>query len=76
MSNVKERILCAVTIMSEQDAATLWKLIINNFSSWNVIEEVEPDEIDRQLLAEAADDLECHEFISAAEAMRELGINK
>ncbi|MDO5399093.1 MAG: hypothetical protein Q4G33_14330 [bacterium] len=74
MSDIKERILGAVTVMSEQDAGTLWKIIINNFSSWDGIDEIDPDEIDKKLLAEATSDSECHEFISEAEAMRELGL--
>lgn len=42
MSNVKERILGAVTIMSEADAEKVWNLIQNTFALANV-EEVEPD---------------------------------
>ena len=41
MSNIKERILGAVTVMSEKDANSLWKIIIDNFSSWSDIEEIE-----------------------------------
>jgi len=43
-------------------------------SSWDNIEEVEPDEIDLTMLKEIEDDPDCHEFISAEEAMKELGI--
>lgn len=42
MSTVKERILGAVTIMSEQDAQKLWELIQGTFILNNA-EEVEPD---------------------------------
>lgn len=38
MSNVKERILGAVTIMSEADAEKVWNLIQNTFALANVEE--------------------------------------
>lgn len=44
MSAVKERIWGAVTIMDEDDAQTLWNIIIEAFGSgWVSIEEVMPD---------------------------------
>lgn len=44
VSAVKERILGAVTIMDEDDAQTLWNIIIETFGSgWVSIEEVMPD---------------------------------
>ena len=42
MSNVKERILGAVTIMSEKDAEKVWNLIQSAFALSNA-EEVVPD---------------------------------
>lgn len=42
MSNVKERIIGAVTIMSEKDAQKVWDLIQGTFILNNA-EEVEPD---------------------------------
>ena len=61
MSNVKERILGAVTVMSEKDANTLWGIIIENFPSWNNIEEIEKNP-------------DCRNFISSEEALKELGL--
>ena len=46
MSNVKERILGAVTIMSDKDAEKVWYLIQSIFTLNNA-EEVAPDEIGR-----------------------------
>lgn len=48
MSDIKERIFGAVTVMNEKDAASLWKIIIDNFADWSGIEEVPPyaDEIE------------------------------
>lgn len=74
MSSVKERIFGAVTVMSEKDAGTLWKIIIDNFSVWNDIPEVKPDELDRKMLSEMESDPDCREFISETEAMHELGL--
>ena len=42
MSNVKERIIGAVTIMNEKDAQKVWELIQGTFILNNA-EEVEPD---------------------------------
>lgn len=50
MSNVKERIFGAVTIMSEQDAQKLWELIQGTFILNNA-EEVTPDEDELAALA-------------------------
>ena len=74
MSNVKERILGAVTVMSEHDANTLWKIIIDNFSSWEDIPEVEPDEVDAEMLKETERDPDCQSFVPSDEAMREIGL--
>ena len=46
MSNVKERIFGAVTIMSEEDAVKVWNLIQGAFALSNA-EEVVPDPDER-----------------------------
>ena len=74
MSNVKERILGAVTIMSDNDAEIIWNIILNHFSSWDNIAEETPDEIDLQMLKEIKENPDCQEFISAEEALKELGL--
>lgn len=74
MTNVKERILGAITIMSDEDADLLWKMIIDNFSKWSNIEEVEPDETDIAMIREIETDPDCQSFVSSEEAMKELGI--
>lgn len=77
MSAVKERILGAVSIMDDSDAESLWEYILSTFrsrSSWDEIEEVEPDEIDLMMLKEIEEDPQCHEFISSEELMKELGL--
>ncbi|MBO5304018.1 MAG: hypothetical protein J6A92_08235 [Lachnospiraceae bacterium] len=76
MSNVKERILGAVTVMSDYDAEIVWKLILNRFSdvSWENIQTEEPDEIDLQMLKDIEENPDCHEFVSSEDAMKELGL--
>lgn len=45
MSNIKERIFGAVTVMSEEDAQKVWDLILSTFALDNIKQVVpEPDE--------------------------------
>ena len=81
MTAIKERIMGAVSLMSNEEAETFWNLIQRNYiispktwSNWDNIEEVEPDEIDLQMLHDIENDPECKEFISSEEAMKELGL--
>ncbi len=70
MTAVKEKILGAVTVMSDADAKEFWKIILDKYSpvTWEDIEEEEPDAIDLQMLKAIEEDPECHEFI------KEIGI--
>lgn len=43
MSDIKERILGAISIMSDKEAAKIWDLILATFALENA-EEVQPDE--------------------------------
>ena len=76
MNAIKERILGAVTVMGNDDAMKLWSFISDNFSDaeadWETIPEVEPDEIDLQMLQEIEEDPDCHEFVNEAR-VRERG---
>lgn len=74
MSNVKERILGAVTVMSEKDANTLWGIIIENFPSWNNIEEIAPDQFDLEMFEEIEKNPDCRNFISSEDALKKLGL--
>ena len=70
MSNVKERILGAVTIMSEK----VWNLIQSAFALSNA-EEVVPDEEELAAMkAYAAGDPEYEPSLSRDRVMKELGI--
>ena len=62
-------------VMNEDDAQMLWNMITQTFeTNWDDIEEVEPDDWDLHMLSEIKADPECHEFISANDAMKELGL--
>ena len=51
MSNIKERIFGAVTVMSEEDAQKVWDLILSTFALDN-IEQIVPD-LDEQTIMNA-----------------------
>lgn len=72
MSAIKERIFGAVTVMTDNDAKELWKMIIDNFGAWNNIEEEVPDETDKAMLDEIKSDPDCRLFVSEHDAMKEL----
>lgn len=63
MNATKERIIGAITVMTNSEADRLWDIISTQFtSSWDDIEEVEPDKWDLQMLADIENDPECKEF--------------
>ena len=74
MSNVKERILGAVTIMSEKDAEKVWNLIQSAFALSNAEEVVPDSEEISALKAYAAGDPEYEPSLSRDAVMKELGI--
>ena len=75
MSNVKERILGAVTIMSEEDAIKVWNLIQGAFALSNA-EEVAPYPDERAAIsAYKAGDPDYQPSISQEEVLKELGLN-
>ena len=74
MSAIKERLLGAITVMSEEEALSLWLTISKSHTSWNDIEEVEPDEFDLQMLEEIENNPGCQEFISKEELLKTLNM--
>lgn len=76
MSDIKERIIGAVTIMNEKDAEHFWEIIQVTFQKreWASIPEEKPDDIDLAMLTEIENNPDCHEYISSEAAMKELGI--
>ena len=74
MSNVKERLLGAITVMDETAAQRLWEYVQNLYHDpWADIEEVEPDEIDLQMLREIENDPDCHTLATAEEVREAFG---
>lgn len=74
MSNIKEKIFDAVTIMSDEDAEKVWNLIQAIFLLNNV-EEVapEPEEIET-LNAYHCSELDYQMIMSQKEVLKELGL--
>lgn len=78
MSNIKERILGALTVMSEADALKIWLYIENNYKeqSWEDIEEVEPTPEEIAILdAYENGDPEYQAVMTHEELLKELGID-
>lgn len=76
MSDVKERIIGAITVMSEENARKIWALIEKNFENglWAKIDEVTPDEWDLKMLDEISNNSDCKSFMTADEVYKELEI--
>lgn len=63
MSNIKELIISAITVMSDDEANKLWNVILKKYNqNWENIEEVDPDEWDLKMLDEIKKDPECKKF--------------
>ena len=72
MSNIKERIIGAVTIMSEEEAEKVWNLIQASFILSDV-EEPDPEELEALRRYEAGEP-DYQPSISAENLKRELGL--
>ena len=75
MSEVKAHLIGAITVMDEDGAQRLWEIVKRLYSpnSWDAVEEVEPDEIDLQMIQEAQTDPDCSTFATEAEVRAVLG---
>ncbi|MBS5064833.1 MAG: hypothetical protein KHZ58_13745 [Hungatella hathewayi] len=74
MSNIKERILGAVTVMNDKDAEKVWDLIQSTFALSNA-EEVEPDTDELTVLnAYRNGSPEYQPSVSHEELLKELGL--
>ena len=78
MSVVKERILGALVVMSEEQAQRLWTILEDEFSNkdiaWDDIEEVDPDDTDLKMLNEIKNDPDCNAFVSAESIYERIGL--
>lgn len=73
-SLIKERILGAVTVMTDSDAEKVWNFVTSNLTSrsWDDIDEVSPDEWDLKMLSDIKKNPDCHKFISEKELLAKL----
>ena len=66
---MKERLLGAITVMTESEALKLWNIVEQLYSDdWEAVEEVPPDEIYLQMIHDAQNDSDCHSFLSAEDS--------
>lgn len=75
MSEVKANLIGAITVMDEDGAQRLWEIVKRMYSSssWDAVENVEPDEIDLQMIREAQADPDCSTFAPDTEVRAVLG---
>ncbi len=74
MSNVKERIIGAVSIMTDDDAEKIWKLILGTFALANAKEDI-PDEDESLILDEyRAGNPDYQPYMSHEDVLKELGL--
>lgn len=74
MSNIKERIFGAVTVMSEEDAQKVWELILSTFSL-DSIEQVLPDPEEQAAInAYQNGDSDYQPSVSQEDLIRELNL--
>ncbi len=75
MSEIKSRLVGAITVMDEDSARRLWTIIEKMYSDngWDAVEEEEPDEIDLQMIREAEADPACTTWASDEEVRAVLG---
>ena len=68
MATLKAQVIQAVEQMDDDTVFSVWDMLTRHFDTplkkitWNDIKEVEPDEIDRQMMFEMENDPECNEF--------------
>ena len=74
MSNIKERIFGAVTVMSEEDAQKVWELILSTFSL-DSIEQVLPEPEEQAAInAYQSGDSDYQPSVSQEDLIRELNL--
>ena len=76
MDAIKERIVGAVSIMDEDAAKEVWNFILDYIPkhTWDNIEEVKPDDFDKEMIEDIKNNPDCQDFVSEEEALKELGL--
>ena len=76
--SAKEKILTLLEVMPEHDAEVVFRYIVSRYQlspkTWDDVEEVEPDEIDLEMLDEIENNPDCKKFISSNELEKELNL--
>ena len=68
MSEVKNRLIGAITVMDEAGAQRLWAMVQQLYAdSWDTIEEVQPDELDLQMIRQIQQDPHGQTFVTPQE---------
>lgn len=74
MSNIKERIFGAVTVMSDEDAQKVWNLILSTFAL-NDLEQVIPDPDEQDAInAYKTGEADYQPTVSQEELLKELNL--
>lgn len=75
MSEVKARLMGAITVMDEESARRLWSMIERMYSApdWDSIEEEAPDEADFEMIRQIREDPDCAVLASNEEVQALLG---
>ena len=74
MSNIKERIFGAVSIMTDEDAQKVWDLILSTFALNNVAQDTPTPDEQAAFAAYKNGDPDYQPSISQEELMKELNI--
>lgn len=74
MSNIKERIFGAVSIMTDEDAQKVWDLILSTFALNNVVQDTPTPDEQAAFAAYKNGDPDYQPSISQEELMKELNI--
>jgi len=78
MADFRERIIGALALMEDSQAAKVWTIIQSTFAvkekTWDDIPSIVPDSEDLQMLKEIKENPDCNTFISAEKAYGELGL--
>ncbi len=80
MTAVKERIIGALTVMSDKEAEKIWQIILEDFASpedllWTGIDEVEPDDDEIKIIKAYENGVEQYQpYITHSELKKNLGI--
>lgn len=75
MSEVKARLMGAITVMDEENARRLWSIVERLYSAdgWDAVEEEDPDAVDLEMLRELQNDPDCATIATSEEIRAVLG---